>query len=564
MAANRTIISSLLQHNGFQVILAENGRYALELLKSTQPDLILLDVMMPELDGFETCRRIKADPLTKDIPVIFMTALSATEDKLKGFNAGAVDYITRPLSQRELVARITTHLKNTILTRSFRQHANYLETSSQLSRQITSILDIDVLLHEATKLIQSRFGYYLAGIWLPADDDILILKAAAGREKQTPRLSGHQLSISGSPGIIATVWRTGRAYLSTDIRSDDVYVPNSLLPDTLSEFTLPLQVGEETVGILDMQGDALSAFGEEDLIILEMMGSQLSIAIQNAQSYAQLACFNAQLEQEVQKRTEDLQTAYTRLERLDQAKSDFINVASHELFTPIALINGYSQILTTDVTFPEDSSQAKMLRGINKGAQRLHDVVQSMLDVAKIDNEQFQLFYRKTSLGAIFQQIKFSLEPALSERRITLCLESSLDALPTIDTDPEAIYKALQQLILNAIKYTPDGGQIEVNGRSPTPNSLEITVKDSGIGIDPANHDLIFTKFYQTGQVDLHSTGKTKFKGGGPGLGLAIVKGIIEAHGGQIRVESAGYNEQTCPGSAFHVCLPKTKPQPEQ
>jgi signal transduction histidine kinase len=87
---------------------------------------------------------------------------------------------------------------------------------------------------------------------------------------------------------------------------------------------------------------------------------------------------------------------------------------------------------------------------------------------------------------------------------------------------------------------------------------VEVIVSDSGIGIDPEHLDRIFEKFYQTGEVALHSTGKTKFKGGGPGLGLAIAKGIIEAHGGKIWAESEGHDEETCPGSRFHVVLPVT------
>jgi len=88
-------------------------------------------------------------------------------------------------------------------------------------------------------------------------------------------------------------------------------------------------------------------------------------------------------------------------------------------------------------------------------------------------------------------------------------------------------------------------------------------VSDTGIGINPEFHELIFTKFYQTGQVSFHSTGRTKFKGGGPGLGLAIARGIVEAHGGRIWVESPGYDEETCPGSQFHVVLPVKHVPPE-
>ena len=118
-------------------------------------------------------------------------------------------------------------------------------------------------------------------------------------------------------------------------------------------------------------------------------------------------------------------------------------------------------------------------------------------------------------------------------------------------------------LLMNAIKYTPDGGKISISGyfvekgddRYP-PGGVEIIVSDTGIGIDPRFKDLIFTKFYQTGELALHSSGKTKFKGGGPGLGLAIVRGIIQAHGGRVWADSPGYDEEKNPGSHFHVILP--------
>jgi signal transduction histidine kinase len=89
---------------------------------------------------------------------------------------------------------------------------------------------------------------------------------------------------------------------------------------------------------------------------------------------------------------------------------------------------------------------------------------------------------------------------------------------------------------------------------------VKVTVRDTGIGIDPRYHQQIFSKFYQISEVAFHSTGKTKFKGGGPGLGLSIVKGVVSAHGGKVWVESPGHDEETCPGSTFHVALPFQPP----
>ena len=125
------------------------------------------------------------------------------------------------------------------------------------------------------------------------------------------------------------------------------------------------------------------------------------------------------------------------------------------------------------------------------------------------------------------------------------------------------LQKALDNVIVNAIKFTPDGGSIyisalpvEVNG---TGNFCEIRVRDTGIGIDPSNHKIVFEKLYQLGKVELHSSGRTKFKGGGPGLGLAIAAGIVKAHRGKIWVESPGYDEEKLPGSTFFIQIPLAK-----
>ena len=555
--ANLTIVSTYLAHMGFTVLLAENGRVGLDMAHEHLPHLILLDVMMPEMNGFQVCDALKADPLTADIPIIFMTALINTEDKLRGFQAGAVDYITKPVSKRELVARISTHLKNQTLTRYYQQHANYLETSSKLGQQVTSILDMDELLTKATQLIQSRFLYYCVTIWVKSPHaETLILQAFAGRDIDYQLLANMEIPIDSPQGIITYVWRSGQVYLTNDVRTDPTYRTDQTLAYTRSEYAIPLLVGQKMVGVLDVQDDRVDAFDQEDQTVLRMMADQLAIALQNAQSYGRLSRFNHQLEQEVARRTAALQQAYEQLAQMDQAKSDFINVASHELFTPISLIKGYTQILLDDETIQSNENQARIITGLHRGAQRLHDIVENMLDVARIDNADLQLYFQPVSLFALWQQLHLQMTKPLTERQIALDIQPGLTALTPIEADAEALYKAFSQLLVNAIKYTPDGGRILVNGRYPTPHTVELTIQDTGIGIAPDKHEFIFGKFYQIGRVDLHSTGKTKFKGGGPGLGLAIARGIIHAHKGEIWVESPGYDEKACPGSTFFIRLP--------
>lgn len=558
--ANRTIVSTFLMNNGFKVMLAENGRLALQSIQTQLPDLILLDVMMPEMNGFDMCRQLKTNEATREIPVIFMTALAATDDKLTGFNAGAVDYITRPVNQRELLARITTHLKNKVLTETFKQQALFMQTMNEIGRALTSTLNLrkvlTLILHELKDLVP-----YDQGAILIHQNELLEFVAARGFSSDTDLLLSTIPLLKEGDDLFYQVFRTKRP-LSITTPHDSPTWPHLLsLPTTAVWLGLPLIHQDQVIGILSLTRTTTAPFTPTDIELATAFASQAVLALQNARLYDQLSKFNNKLEKEVEKRTKDLQSAYTRLEQLDQTKSDFIYVASHELFTPIALINGYCHILLSDPNLATSPSQNKIIEGINKGAKRLNEVVENILDVAKIDSKELHLFPQDLSLYPIFHQIQQSLTSTLSARNINLLIHPSIQKLGTIEADPEALPKAFSQLILNAIKFTPDGGDIMINGRFPHPHTIEITVQDTGIGIDPKNQELVFTKFYQTGKVNLHSTGRSKFKGGGPGLGLAIVKGIVEAHHGKIWVESPGYDEEACPGSQFIVQLPRKQPQ---
>ncbi len=131
---NLGVVADYLEEYGFEIMAARDGQDALEKVQRAQPDLILLDVVMPGIDGFETCRRLKADEQTQDLPVIFMTALVEADSKVKGFEVGAVDYVTKPVQQKELLARIITHLRLRKLTRSLQQKNEQLEARSRVEK----------------------------------------------------------------------------------------------------------------------------------------------------------------------------------------------------------------------------------------------------------------------------------------------------------------------------------------------------------------------------------------------------------------------------------------------
>jgi signal transduction histidine kinase len=198
----------------------------------------------------------------------------------------------------------------------------------------------------------------------------------------------------------------------------------------------------------------------------------------------------------------------------------------------------------------------RMTEGIDKGARRLQTVVDAMLDASLIEVEAFAIHPLPVSLQYVIRQVIGGLEAAAQERHQTITTVG-FSSLPDIIGDEARLHQAFRNIITNAIKFTPDDGAIHVRAHLVQEGkAVEISITDTGIGIDPQHQELIFEKFYRVGDLNLHSTGHTKFKGAGPGLGLSIARGIIEAHGGRIWLESEGHDEETCPGSTFYIVLP--------
>ena len=255
----------------------------------------------------------------------------------------------------------------------------------------------------------------------------------------------------------------------------------------------------------------------------------------------------------------DLQRTNNILRQLDRNKMDFIQVVAHELRTPLTVLNGYIKILRSSPDIKANESLGAMIEGIIKGTDRIHEVVNLMLDVTRIDTETLRVVAESVPLLQLMNELVQDLAQATEGRKLEIIIDFASET-PQMYGDPTLILKALYQLVINAIKYTPDGGKVKI---STGPCKIEdeipgvqIKVSDTGIGIDAEHHELVFEKFYQVGSVTIHSSGKTTFKGGGSGLGLAIVRGVARAHGGKVWVESSGHNETNFPGSTFYLQLP--------
>lgn len=389
----------------------------------------------------------------------------------------------------------------------------------------------------------------------------LAVVAAKGFPNETDPLQ-IRIVLDGGESIFREIYRTQRPLAIADVltRPDWQQVEN--LPQARAWLGVPLTHAGEVVGMLSLTRETAQPYHEDEISLATAFAGHAAIALRNATLYEKVSRFNQQLEYEVQQRTEALHEAYERLERLDRAKSDFINITSHELRTPLTVLKGYSQMMLKDKHIQENERYIRLLSGILAGSERMEEIVNSMLEMAKIDSRALELYPEPLSVPALIQLIVNKQYKALTERNLTLHLED-MDDMPLIEADPEALQKVFRHLIINAIKYTPDGGTITISGGPLRRQGLdlpeagvEIVIRDTGIGIDSAVRELIFTKFYQTGEVALHSSGKTAFKAGGPGLGLAIARGIVEAHRGKIWAESQGHDAVKCPGSQFHVVLP--------
>jgi signal transduction histidine kinase len=251
----------------------------------------------------------------------------------------------------------------------------------------------------------------------------------------------------------------------------------------------------------------------------------------------------------------DLERAQKGLRQLDKSKSDFIAVAAHELKTPLTLMEGYANMLREEFPADQYPRVSVMLGGLSNGTIRLREIIEDMVDVSLIDMKILELHMQPVWLGRLVDIVVSELEPTAQSRNLTVKIDKFEDENKPVYGDPERLHQVFRNVILNAVKYTPDGGTITISADS-LPEFFDVQVSDTGIGIDRVDLERIFDRFAAVGDVALHSSGKTKFKGGGPGLGLAIAKGIVEAHGGNIWAESPGYDEVNCPGSTFHILIP--------
>jgi signal transduction histidine kinase len=296
---------------------------------------------------------------------------------------------------------------------------------------------------------------------------------------------------------------------------------------SVTAFFLPAHEGEEAVAL-----------------IFKDQTSELKVAEQLEKKNIEMAKMNTELIR-----------SNVELKRLAEMKSNFLSIASHELKTPLTSIKGYSDIIIDAMRDRLDEGVYRMIESINRAADRLHKVIDNILDVTRIEQKKLRLKPETFDLRQAALDCIEEVNQVAAKRHIGFtCLFA--DDVPDFCGDRQRMQQVFTNLFTNAIKFSPDGSTVDVSIAREDGEHIHIIVKDRGIGIDRIEHKHIFDPFYEVGDIRRHSTDQIKFLGSGTGLGLSIAKGIVERHNGRIWVESEGMNPNDFPGSQFHIVLP--------
>ncbi len=436
------------------------------------------------------------------------------------------------------VARDITDRRN--FEETLRRQNEYLATSAEIGRLVTSTLDMDTLFSRTVNLIRERFGFYHAAIFIIEENGFnAVLKSATGKAGEEMLKRGHTLQV-GSRSIVGTVTSGGSPLVVNDTAVDPIHRPNPLLPDTRSEAAIPLRIGRRIIGALDIQSTYTDAFTEADINVIQTLADQIAVAIDNARSY------------------ELAQQAITEMRELDQLKSQFLANMSHELRTPLNSIIGFSRVILKGIDGPVTELQEQDLNAIYNSGQHLLRLINDILDLSKIDAGKMELAFDDVNLPELLQSVIPTVGGLIKDKPIKLIQEISPE-IPILRADAMRIRQVMINLLSNAAKFTEQGSiTISANVEVSADDQAEVVVKvtDTGPGISPEDQDKLFQPF---SQVDSSPTRKT----GGTGLGLSISRRLIELHGGKIDVIS-----QPNQGSTFYFTLPlpqvrESKPRAE-
>ncbi len=336
-----------------------------------------------------------------------------------------------------------------------------------------------------------------------------------------------------------------------------------MLNDIRVEVIIPLNIKDKKIGLLALGGkESRDIFNDEDLYVLNVIGTQTAIALENALLFNETKNFNVKLEKEVWNATKELIEANEKLKKLDQAKSEFISIASHQLRTPLTVIKGYISMIL-EGNFGEMSDvQKSSLSKVYQSNERFIQLVEDLLNISRIESGRLIFNFEDKNLSDMVASVVEELTGPAKKKGLKLEFERVPD-LPKIKMDEDKLRQVVMNLTDNAIKYTKEGVvkvlvKKVVKDKTPTPSFpgeeaqkggkqtfVHFCVIDNGMGIKPEDKVNLFKKFSRgTGTSLIHTEGT--------GLGLYVAKQMVESHNGYIWAESDGEGK----GSKFCFEIP--------
>lgn len=420
--------------------------------------------------------------------------------------------------------------------KALEQRASEMETVAELATSVTSILDVDELLQRVSDLTKERFNLYHAHIYLYDEkSQQLVLAAGAGEAGAIMKERGHQIALSREHSLVARAARSRAGVRANDVSKEPDFLPNPLLPATRSEMAIPMVIGDQLLGVLDIQSDIPDRFTELDVQINMTMASQIAVVVQNSRQVSYML-------QQAEERAEQDRATAERLREVDRLKSQFLANMSHELRTPLNSIIGYSEILLDGDDGELSDDAVEDISTIFKSGNHLLEIINDILDLAKIESGQMRIERQETDFMKILRDSVQAATILAEEKSVDLrVVEAS--PISVVYGDAIRIRQILMNLLSNAIKFT-EGGAVTLTYGQVKPSEVYVSVKDTGIGISQEHLSVIFEQF---SQVD----GSATRRAGGTGLGLTITRYLVHLQGGEITVES-----QLGEGSTFTFTLP--------
>ena len=514
---NRDLLTRRLQRQGHEVVTAVNGRDALVKLDKYTVDLILLDIMMPEMNGYELLTILKADDEKKYIPVIVISAANDMESIVKGIELGAEDYLPKPFNPMLLKARIRASLdKKRLVDQEHARHAE-MATMQQIDAELNATLDVrrvmEITLEWAMRQTKAEAG--VMGIVVDKQVEVL---ASQGYSYEASAANSILLP-DEFPALQKACHHGKLAYIAN---TDGV----GLLARTHSQIAVPIRRESQSMAVILLESTQPNYWDKETLSFLERLSTHAAIAVANAQLYEMVQSAN-------------------------EAKTEFVSFVSHELKTPMTTIKGYTDLLLSNNFGDTNAAQAQFLQTVRANIDRMTCLVSDLEDVARIESGGLKLDSEAVSVHRLVEEVAQSTQAQIESKDQTLQLDIP-ENMAQLYGDWTRLVQILSNLVSNAYKYTPQNGRIviranqtmEMNGHQKMKQMVHMTVEDNGFGIREEDQDEIFSKFFRGNDDQILEIS-------GTGLGLNITKTLVEMHNGRIWFESKHRQ-----GTAFHIILP--------